>query len=110
MDKLFEARFDTPFGIDGLSSVTTIDNETQIKLIGNPVSDQLRFDVEMNTASKIQFQITDAIGHLVYQSTPQTIVANKTDFAVDVSQFSEGMYILTVYTERGLKTIRFNKH
>ncbi len=82
----------------GNSTVNTVDNGIEgisVKLINNPVVDQALIEVENTTESlDFDFLLYDINGKIVSKIEPLKRFSGKTQFSVDLSNFSAGTYIL----------------
>lgn len=71
----------------------------------NPVSDELTLDFDKKDIKEYNLKITNALGQRVY--TQQGIQENT--LKIDVKNFNQGLYFITVYTTKGLKSQTFIK-
>jgi hypothetical protein len=88
-------------------TATSIDelglSDADVQLFPNPAEDILYLTVDAEMTKGLSMEVFDMSGRLVHTnriSGPQT--------TIDVSQFSEGMYILNLVGENGQLTRRFN--
>jgi len=80
-----------------------IDNQNLINIFPNPTND--RIQIINNTLRIEEIRILDEIGKEVYKSN-NILTGNKT---IDVSKFSNGLYIIKVISDKGLFTRKFIK-
>lgn len=73
-------------------------SEMNIELLSNPVSEILTAKVSLKNATRVNYQIVNSLGHIIYQETNNE--SAKTIRSFDLSSFASGNYILKVSTEK----------
>jgi hypothetical protein len=61
------------------------------------------------TNSTLNIQSEIGINNLTIRNTLGQIVLNTTDKSIDVSTFENGVYLATIFTDKGVVTKRFIK-
>jgi len=77
----------------------------KILLHPNPSSHQLNIGVESNLDLPDSYYINNILG----QKMNQKIILSNEDLVVDISNFSHGIYFITIYKENQSKTLQFIK-
>lgn len=77
----------------------------KIHLHPNPSTNRLNIGVESNSDLPDSYIINNLLG----QKMNQKIILNNEDLVVDISNFSKGVYFITVTKENQLKTLQFIK-
>ena len=106
----FGHRADTPFGRDAAVSVKPLEANAEISLLGNPITDMLRFRLGLEDSNDVRYMITNTLGQVLYQSQTTNFAEGQHNLEVDVAAYAEGVYSLTVFVEEGIKTISFIKN
>ena len=91
-----QLNFTTSLGIDKKSLVNSL------SVYPNPVTDVLKI-ANADTIANASFSIVDILGKTISQSKALN------NNAIDVSNLSSGVYILSVSSEEGVKQIKFQK-
>ncbi|MDQ3142430.1 MAG: T9SS type A sorting domain-containing protein [Bacteroidota bacterium] len=81
------------------------ENEMELKVLGNPVSNELRVSVKLEKASKLSYQIIDLNGRIVFQGADPAGTEFYPRFKVDF--LANGHYFLKVKTEKGFQKATF---
>ena len=92
-------------------NITTTDiyyNKSNISLIvfPNPAKDNLTLEVILPFSEKLNIEILDFTGRLIYKQNCYNTLSNS-KINIDLSDYEKGIYILNVKTNRNNKTIKF---
>ncbi|NBU52709.1 MAG: T9SS C-terminal target domain-containing protein, partial [Chitinophagia bacterium] len=89
------------------SALPELDELASSKIYPNPVVNDL--NVELSFSENIDFRLTvlNAYGQMVKDLGNQN--GNTYSRTIDVSDLSAGMYLVSVLTEEGQRTFKFNK-
>ena len=109
VETIFDGRIDTPFGYESTVSINNISEKVAINLLGNPITDVLRFSLDLENNAAPRYEITNSLGQVLHQSSTSNLSIGKHNLEVDVSSFAVGTYALTIYVEDGIKTVTFIK-
>ncbi len=80
---------------------TTQSNINTVSVYPNPATDKANIKIIVSNATAGTISITDAIGHVVYNSDKQNFEAGTSVHAISISGFAPGNYIVSVNTEEG---------
>jgi hypothetical protein len=81
--------------------------QQQFRLYPNPTGDNLNVEIALETASNVQYMMTDVSGRVVRMAAKQNIQNQVVTF--DVKDLAAGVYFLSVKTNKGTTTQRFIK-
>lgn len=101
------------YGYLGDISTSTIDfaeNNAGLILstaIPNPASDDTRFNFSLPTSSPVNIQIVDLNGRLMTTSNLGQLGAGENSFSLNVAEFANGFYIISLQTKEGVVTQKF---
>lgn len=91
--------------VDNVSSFD--DNENSIHVFPNPAADFVVVHISKDFTSKAQLRIFDGLGRVV---SPQSINRSEFGFNVNISNLSEGWYIIEVEQDSIIKRNKFLHH
>jgi hypothetical protein len=96
-------------GIDSISlevitGIKVMNHSAGIKLYPNPTEDVLHFEMQYNFSGTIK--ITDALGKVMYLHNTER---STSDFSIDISNFSSGLYFVSFSNEYGVFNNKFLK-
>ncbi len=80
-------------------------NDNALQIIQNPVSDELRFNMEFANPTKVSYAIGTMTGSIIEMGQWEG-VQNETQ-SLDVSKLANGSYLLRIQTENGIATRKF---
>lgn len=80
--------------------------DSEIQLIQNPVGHQLNLMIDLDQQQPLNYQIFNSLGQ---GATSGRIASSNGIKAIDVTNLSEGMYFLYLYSKEKRKTIKFVK-
>ena len=80
-------------------------NDNALQIIQNPVSDELRFNMEFANPTKVAYAIGTMTGSIIKMGQWEG-VQNETQ-SLDVSKLANGSYLLRIQTENGIATRKF---
>jgi hypothetical protein len=89
------------------TDVATIANETKVMIAPNPATDFAVVALDMASAANVTIHVTDALGRIVHTTTQQ-LSAGRNDIGINTSEFSTGLYNVTIQTEKGSITERLS--
>lgn len=78
----------------------------QIQLFGNPVSDQLQYNIKSTTNGNANVRITDAFGKAIHTATLNVQTGDNNN-TLDVSTFNNQLYFLSVSINNKITTTKF---
>jgi hypothetical protein len=78
-----------------INSLDEINENLAVKIFPNPVNDILHVSASLQMQTSLQVEIYDLAGRKLY-SAQQNLSAGNSDFSVSTSQFSSGMYYLSI--------------
>ncbi|MEO5570090.1 MAG: T9SS type A sorting domain-containing protein [Bacteroidia bacterium] len=89
--------------IDDLNVTTVGVNEVisgvSLNVYPNPTEGLLNISTQFENPENMQFVVTDALGQVVYQTTPKTTIGELT--TIDLSQAAKGIYFIELRTTKG---------
>ncbi len=82
-------------------------NRSSAMLYPNPVvSNELKLAIKLPKSEVIKWQIIDASGRVISNQSKQ-VTAGATNFSIDVSKMTKGVYFITIESKSGNKQLRF---
>ena len=82
----------------------------EFKFFPNPVTDIAQLEFDLPAAADIQFEIVDVLGQRVYFEDKGNLLSGKHNLLVDMSDFSKGMYLLSIRSDEQEKNIKIIKN
>lgn len=94
--------------MDGVASLdNSISGVNSIKLFPNPSSDVVNLSIDLAQTSDINVEVTDASGKRMGSINGVDVL--KTNYVLDISSWSTGVYIVKIQTAEGTGVYRFVK-
>jgi hypothetical protein len=93
--------------IDLTVSVNSIDEMGNVNVYPNPSSGLFNFDLTGNTATQVQYTITDASGRVITKERLNT--GSTYRGLIDLREAPQGIYFLRLESESGNRTIKITK-
>jgi hypothetical protein len=94
-EDMFLARLEDPL------SIQDFENSTQaISVFPNPTSSEL--NINLSLTNVLSVELIDELGRVVKSEQKETVVSDNLYFQLDVTDLSNGNYVLLVKTEDGL--------
>jgi len=88
-------------------SVEELDDQVQLNLYPNPVANYLTADVELEEpTTRLEYQLTDLNDRLILKAYKENITTDQSIF--NMTSLSAGQYILTIRTDKGIKSQHFS--
>lgn len=90
-----------------ITGLITIEQEKSgIKAYPNPFSNELLFELELETTRKTEVFITDLLGKRVKTFLPQALTVGKNQLRWQPNNIPNGIYLISIKTEGAIKTER----
>lgn len=89
------------------SAIPALDELESMKIFPNPVADILNLELDFTETVNYSVQILDSYGQIVRDLGRYN--GSDLNTQVDIVDLSAGMYMISVISEQGQKTIKFNK-
>jgi hypothetical protein len=94
--------------LDGVASLVNSNSGiNSIKLFPNPANAQVNLSVDLTETSDINVEVVDASGKVLGNINGVDVL--KTNYVLDISSWSNGIYFVKVQTTEGTGVIRFVK-
>lgn len=94
----------------GVSTIAK-NNIMEINAYPNPVFNNLNLDLNIEEdLNAVSYQINDMLGNVIATSTLGNLNKGAHSFSVNTTNFSAGMYSITVHTNKGTYTNKFSKN
>ncbi len=87
--------------------IQNLQNDFLFSIYPNPANSNFNLEMSSPTESKMEIDIYDMMGNLV-QANPENAAEGKNYFTLDVSRFSEGIYLVQVRENGSVKTQRIS--
>lgn len=81
----------------------------EFKFYPNPVTDIAQVEFDLPATTDIQFEIVDVLGQRVYFEDKGNLYSGKHNFFFDMSNFSNGMYFLSIRSNEQEKNVKIIK-
>ncbi len=75
----------------------------------NPVSSQLTVEFGLIESTKVNFEILNTLGQVVYRDAPGNLASGEHRINLDMSRLQAGIYFVNLHTEYGLTSKRIIK-
>jgi hypothetical protein len=96
--------FDPTVGIDEKASAISV-----ASVYPNPTSGETNIQFNVASASNVTLHVTDVTGKVVYTTTHAIQTAGTNQLSFDASSYSNGVYYLTLSSDKGTVTKKFIK-
>lgn len=80
----------TNVGIDRIEGVE------EVKILGNPVIENLNFSIETNTSLDVDYQLVDLSGSVVYSSNSASLTSGTNVLTISTDNLAAGVYALKI--------------
>lgn len=82
------------------------ESQNEMSLFPNPANSYITIDFEdSNIATDTKVRIIDLLGNIVFENS----YSEQSDITIDVSQFSDGLYTVSISTDSGQKNLKLIK-
>ncbi len=81
------------------SSIDELNNEMVINAFPNPAKDKITLSLSLKQSDKLDIEIRDNLGRIVYNISGRTFAAGMSKFDIPVDQLDAGVYNLSVQSE-----------
>lgn len=101
---------DVTFLFDLQSSIDQQETKLmEVSISPNPIDNQLKFDIELNSNSPVTISIFDIIGNQILLPIEKNCWAGRNNLDIDFQNFSHGIYFLSIETSFGKEILKFIK-
>jgi hypothetical protein len=71
----------------------------------NPVTDQLKISINLQSSTDIKIVVSTIAGQTLFTTT-RSVGSGQSTFSIPFSGFTEGMYIIKIYSEDGINIVK----
>ena len=84
------------------TGIATVDAQQFLKILNNPIANELRFTIAHDQAEFVNFKIVDLLGNIIQVERRQLHQGSET-FSMNVNTLARGIYFLSI--EQGKDTV-----
>jgi subtilisin-like proprotein convertase family protein len=95
--------------VDPCIGVAEADNTFGIVAYPNPATETINLSVNNINSDKIQIEITDITGRVLYSEQIASLAGRNIDAVIDLRSFASGTYLLKVGVDSGIKMLKIVK-
>lgn len=106
-DEVVYSPIDIAVHVTGVVATKDLNQKSlDLKILGNPVNESLLVQIELNKSSKVNYQIINSLGSVIYQSTEKEN-SNIVTRSFNLKGFNSGNYFIKANTSEGTITKPF---